>query len=63
MYLSLKKETYKAGSVLLARFVCGPFNRLKNLFARVNAARSTSRVLLRERGLEQKANVFCTKIV
>ena len=29
----------------------------------VNVTRSAIRVLLRERGLEPKVNVFCTKIV
>ena len=40
------------------------YNRLKNVMsAGVNATRSATRVLLRERRLEPKVNVFCTKIV
>ena len=31
----------------LARFVSGPYNRLKNLTAAVNATRSATRILLR----------------
>ena len=53
----------KAPQRILARFVCGRYNRLKNLSAEVNATTSATRVLLRERGLEPKVNVFCTKIV
>ena len=32
------------------------------MFAGVNATRSATRVLLRERGLEPKVTVFCTKL-
>ena len=39
---------------LLARFACGPYNRLKSLFTAVNATRSATRILLRSRGLEPK---------
>ena len=47
----------------LARFVSGPFNRLKNLTAPVNATRRGTRILLREKGLEPQVNFFSTKIV
>ena len=63
LYSFPKKETYKPGSVYKLVSKCGPYNRLKNLSAAVNAIRSATRVLLRERGLEPKVNVFCTKIV
>ena len=47
----------------LARFACGPKNRLKNLSAAVNAARSATRILRSGREIEPKVNSFCTKIV
>ena len=45
----------------LARFVCSPYNRLKNLSAAVNATRSATRILLKERGLQTKVNFFAQK--
>ena len=41
----------------LVCFICGPYNRLKNLSAAVNATRNTTTILLREKRLEQK--FFC----
>ena len=37
----------------LARFVSGPYNRLKNLPAAVNAVKSATKVFANERGLNQ----------
>ena len=46
-----QKSDVKARQRLLARFVYGPYNRLKNLYAAMNA----TRILLREReDLNQK---------
>ena len=49
-----EKRDLLARRLLLARFTCSPYNRLKNLFAGVNATRSTTRILLREMRLQPK---------
>ena len=49
-----EKRDAKGRQRFLARFVCRPKNRLKNLSAAVNATRSASRILQTERELEQK---------
>ena len=41
----------------VARFVSGPYNRLKNLSAAVNETRSAVRILIRMRGLNQLFNL------
>ena len=46
---------------LLVRFVCNPYNRLKNLSAAVNATRNSTRILIRGRGLQPKLNFFAQK--
>ena len=62
LYLCLKKNVL-GGQRFLACFASGPYDRLKNLSAAVNATRSAIRILPRGRGLEPKVNFFCTKIV
>ena len=57
-----EKKMFKIQQYFLARFVSGPYNRLKNLSAAVNASRSTTRILLRERGLVPKVNFFAQKL-
>ena len=61
--IHLWKKIHISPYPLLTRFACGSYNRLKNLSAGVNATRCATRVLLRERGLEPKVNVFSTTIV
>ena len=46
----------------LKNFVCGPYIRLKNPSVALNATRSATRILLRGRGLEPKANIFPQKL-
>ena len=46
----------------LARFECGPYNRLKNPSVAMNAPRSATRILLRGRGIEPKENFFPRKL-
>ena len=46
----------------VARFVFAPYNRLKNLFAAVNATKSATRILLRGRGFEPKLNFLAQKL-
>ena len=53
---------YKSGSVFNARFVCGPYNCLKNLSAAVNATRSATRILQKGSGLEPKVISFAQKL-
>ena len=47
---------------LLARFVCGPHNCLKNLSEAVNVPIRANRVLLRGRRLESKQKFFAQKL-
>ena len=56
-----EKRDVSAWQRLLARFLCGPHNHLKNLS--VNAIRRSTRALLGKRGLELKVKFFCTKTV
>ena len=53
-----EKRDIKARQRSLARCVIGAYNRLKNLSAAVNATRSATRILVKERGLESKVNFF-----
>ena len=52
-----KRDAY-APQPLSPRFVCAPYNCLKNLFTAVNATRSATRMLLRGRGVESKVVCF-----
>ena len=64
VFVSLKKCIYATGSVSsLASYPA--YNRLQNLTAAVNATTSATRISLRGRELEPKANLFffCTKNV
>ena len=58
-----EKRELKARQRLSARFVYGAYDRFKNLSAAVNATKSGTWILVRERGLRSKVNFFCTKIV
>ena len=57
-----EKRDVKARQRLLALFVCGTYNRLKNLFAAVNATRRAIRILIRERGARIKKKLFEQKL-
>ena len=60
VFMSEKRDV-QGRQRFLARFVSGPYNRLKNLSAAVNATRSATRILLRGRGLEPKPNFVAQK--
>ena len=57
--IHLKKKVHISPEAFITSFRMRPvFNRLKNMSAGVNGTRSATRVLVRERGLEPKVNVF-----
>ena len=58
-----EKRDVQVRQRLLARFVYGPHNHLKNMSAAVNASRSATRIMLKWRELEPKKKFFLTKIV
>ena len=63
VFMSEKQRRIIGEQRFLARFVSGPYNRLKTLSAAVNAVKSATRISIAKRGeLEPKANFFCTKI-
>ena len=59
--MSGKRDAY-GRQRFLARFQCRPKTRLKNLSVAVNATRSATRILLRERELEPKVKFFALRL-
>ena len=57
----LKKQRYKGRQRLLASFISGPYNRLKNLSAAMKTTKTATRILLRRRGLKPKVKFFLQK--